>query len=162
MVNFFNPQDFALAAGFYDSELGSWQFNEAFYSNGGTNEPVTMKPNTILGYYTSGATSLLRTNNYNTQLIAVLYGGYYGSSHPPTRDVTNNFELMPFIARPRSKAVGAQAGVLGQIRGGELNLKDQIGFTSDKFDHSGQFNRPIQDPVVAGTYFQLRAKLFSQ
>jgi hypothetical protein len=119
-----------------------------------------MKPNTILGYYASGTNFLIRTNNYNTQFIAALYGGYYGSSHPPTRGVTNGFELMPFIARPRSKAVGAQAGVQGQIEGGQMNLRDQAGFTSDKFDHSGQFNRPIQDPVVGGFYFQLVTRFF--
>lgn len=162
LVNFFNPLDFALASGAYNTQIGSWQFNEGVVFNDGTNGFFTMKPNTPLGYYHTNATgSLLRTNEYNTSLLSILWGGYYLSPpHPPIRTVTNTFEVMPFIARPRSKAVGAQAGVQGQIRGGEINLQNQLGFTAGTFDHSGQFNRNIQDVVVNGFYFELRRRIF--
>ena len=52
---------------------------------------------------------------------------------------------MPFVARPRSKAVGAQGGVGNMVNGGQLDLMT-IGFTEADYDHSGQFNRNIQTP----------------
>jgi hypothetical protein len=59
--------------------------------------------------------------------------------------VTDPLELMPFVARPRSKAVGAQGGVGNMVNGGQLDLMT-IGFTEADYDHSGQFNRNIQTP----------------
>jgi len=67
---------------------------------------------------------------------------------------------MPFAARPRSKAVGKQAAVHGQIHGTELNLETQLAFTDVASDHSGQWNRNIQDPAVGPFYFQLLRNLF--
>jgi hypothetical protein len=86
-----------------------------------------------------------------------LSGGYYGG---PTQAVTSAIQLMPFVSRPRSLAVGAMSGVHGQIQGAELNLKSQFGFGNATWDHSGQWNRNIQDPAVSPFYFQLRFTLF--
>ena len=77
------------------------------------------------------------------------------------RTVTDPFELMPFVARPRSLAVGSKSGVGGTVNGGELDLQT-LGFRGADFDHSGEFNRNIQDPVVQSFYPQLRTKLFPQ
>ena len=156
LINFFNQKDFALSSGFFG--IGSWEYNQSFRAAEVENGPVTMKPNTFLGYYTDGTNSLLRTNYWNQRLEAILLGTYYGNR--PTRTVTSVHELMPFVARPRSKAVGSQAGVHGQLQGGELDLETALGFTEKIFDHSGQFNRNVQDSSVAPFYFELRRNLF--
>jgi pimeloyl-ACP methyl ester carboxylesterase len=61
-----------------------------------------------------------------------------------SRAITDPRELMAFVARPRSRGVGTQIGVQGVIQGGEANLEVEYGFTHDSGDHSGQYNRPIQ------------------
>jgi hypothetical protein len=88
--------------------------------------------------------------------LSIPYGGYYSG---PTRAVTNVFEIMPFVARPHSLALGAQAGVRGQVSG-ELNLNTQFGLGGGAGDHSGEFNRNIQDSAVSPFYFNLKANLF--
>src|SRR5208283_4918082 len=75
------------------------------------------------------------------------------------RTVTDPWELMPFVARPRSLAVGSQSGVNGSVNGGGFDLKT-IGFGANNYDHSGEFYRNIQDPAVQSFYPQLRSKLF--
>jgi hypothetical protein len=147
MVNFFNRLDFA---------LNIWVFNQEFFFSEG-DENITMKPNTLLGYYTDGTNHLLRTNSWNQSFAAVLYGGYYDG---PSRSVTNESEIMPFVSRPRSFAVGAQGGVRGAISA-ELDLETQFGFTDAPYDHSGQFNRNIQERQIWPFYFQLKTNLFS-
>jgi pimeloyl-ACP methyl ester carboxylesterase len=146
IINFFNPSDFA---------LNIWVDNQGFYLSG-TNGPVTIKPNTFFGYYTDGANSLLRTNELNTLFQSILYGGYYNG---PTRTISDPHEIMPFVSRPRSLAVGALEGVHGVVSS-ELNLQTQLGFTVETYDHSGEFNRNIQDSVVAGFYPELKINLF--
>ena len=148
MVNFFNPVDFALSI--------AWVANQGF-DVGSATGPVTMKPNTLLGYYTDGTTHVLRTNSWNQSVLSLLYRGFYNG---PTRSVTNLNEVMPFVARPRTKAVGAQSGVQGQIHGEEVDLQAQFGFGGAASDHSGQWNRNIQDPAVGPFYFKLRENLF--
>jgi hypothetical protein len=149
MVNFFNPDDFA---------LGTWEDSQKFYAPpNGDVEAVTMKPNTLLGYYTDGTSHILRQNRWNTSLDASFYGGVYVG---PPRPVTATLEIMPFVSRPRTKTVGAQAGVQGEVTG-ELNLRDQLGFGTDPGDHSGQWNRNIQDPAIDPFYRQLKKHTFS-
>jgi hypothetical protein len=149
MVNFFNPLDFALAI---------WDLNQGYYVST-TNGAITMKPNTLLGYYTDATSHRLRTNFWNQTFLSTLYGGYYDG---PTRSVTDPYEVMPFISRPRSKAVGAQAGVQGQIRGGEVNLQTKFGFGRGSGDHSGEWNRSIQEPQAKQFYPALVESLFSR
>ena len=50
---------------------------------------------------------------------------------------------MPFVALPRSKAVGAQPEVAGVISG-QLDLNVNYGFNRAQEDHSAQFNWNIQ------------------
>jgi hypothetical protein len=59
--------------------------------------------------------------------------------------ITDPREIMAFCARPRSYAVGAQPGVQGAITGTEVDMAARYGFNNDVADHSGQFNRPIQN-----------------
>jgi len=68
---------------------------------------------------------------------------------------------MPFVARPRSLAVGAQAGVGNVLRTNEeVNLKTKLGFTEAEYDHSGEFRRNIQTPQVQGFYTNLLNRMF--
>ena len=60
----------------------------------------------------------------------------------------------------RGIQLGAQEGLQGQIKGGELNLKTQLGFGAGEDDHSGQFNWNIQR--LGLFYIQLRLNLFPQ
>jgi hypothetical protein len=148
MINFYNPLDYALA---------KWLENQSFYlPPDGTNGPITMKPNTFLGYSTTGTSNTLSTNIWNTSILSIAYGGYYNG---PTRAVTNIFEVMPFVARPHSLALGAQPGVRGQVSG-EINLNSQLGFGAGSGDHSGEFNRNIQDSAVLPFYLDLKTNLF--
>jgi hypothetical protein len=156
IVNFFNPVDFALHSG-AGAALGGgmWEMNNGYYVSEG---PVTMKPNTYLGYYTDGTSSLIQTNEYNQSELSLLYGGYYNG---PIRSVTNLHELMPFVARARTKAVGAQAGVGGVMNSSmEVDLRSQFGFSREWVDHSGQFQQNLQYPSIWPFYFQLRTSLF--
>jgi pimeloyl-ACP methyl ester carboxylesterase len=145
LVNFFNRLDFA---------LNTWVVNQNLHVPH-TNGPVTMKPNTFLGYYTDGTNNLLRTNSWNQDFLSILYGGYYDG---PSRAVTNLLEVMPFVSRPRGLTVGAQGGTRGMVSA-ELNLETQLGFSDKSYDHSGQFNRNIQEQQVGPFYFQLKRNL---
>ena len=101
---------------------------------------VDNKPDTYWSYYFDGTNA------------TCLYGNY--------RVVTNPHELMPFVSRPRSKAVGALEGVNGMIGGGELDLKANFGFDTDSQDHSAQFNWSIQQlGGLNGFYRQLGISL---
>ncbi len=64
----------------------------------------------------------------------------------PNRLLTDAREIMSFVARPRSKAVGAQPDVGGTLYTiGEIDLKASFGFDNKKEDHSAQFNWNIQN-----------------
>jgi hypothetical protein len=66
-------------------------------------------------------------------------GSYYFS-----RLVTDPHELMPFVARPRSQGAAVVPGIAGAIQGGEVNLNASFGFAGLSSDHSGEFNRNVQ------------------
>lgn len=148
--NFFNTNDFALS---------TWEINQSFYNANLFGYGVTtMKPNSFLGYSSDGTNGLLSTNAWNLSFWSTIYGGYY--PHGPTRTVTDALELMPFVSRPRSLAVGAQPGVHGQVLS-ELNLS-ALGFSNSPGDHSGQVNRNVQEAPVWPLYAQLKTNLFLQ
>jgi pimeloyl-ACP methyl ester carboxylesterase len=72
--------------------------------------------------------------------------------------VTDPQELLAFVARPRSKAVGALPGVGGVIQTmGEVDLKGSFGFDTDRSEHSAQFNWNIQR--LEGFYQELITKM---
>ncbi|MEI6780220.1 MAG: alpha/beta hydrolase, partial [Verrucomicrobiota bacterium] len=116
MYNFYNTNDFALAA---------WVGNQ-----------LLNKPDGRGGYYIVPPLQPYRLLN---------------------NPVTDAREIMAFVARPRSFAVGAQPGVQGEIHGAELALAASFGFTDAPADHSGQFTRTIQQ--VWGFYNALLQKL---
>jgi len=55
---------------------------------------------------------------------------------------------MAFVARPRSKAIGADSNS-SSVFSHSYNLQD-YGFNGERTDHSGQFNRNIQQ--LSGFY----------
>jgi hypothetical protein len=73
--------------------------------------------------------------------------------------ITDPREIMAFVARPRSFAVGAQPDVQGVIsEQGQVDLAAQFGFGRESWDHSGEFNRSIQQ--MASFYRTLLNTLF--
>jgi hypothetical protein len=68
---------------------------------------------------------------------------YYFTVPDIFRKVVDVHESLAFVARPRSKAAGAElhnATVFGSV----LNLQTSCNFGAHVDDHSGQFTRPIQ------------------
>lgn len=97
----------------------------------------TMKPDTTLGY------------TVGPDLQTYLF---------PSTLITDPREIMPFAARPRSYAVGAQPNIQGVIsEEGQIDLQNQFGFTDNSYDHSGEFNRDFQQ--VYSFYRQLGLSL---
>lgn len=131
IVNFFNTNDFALATGVaYVPLVGD--IPVSWEAN-----QINYKPDLDLGYTSDG------TNAYKNFDL-----------------VTDSRQIMSFAARPRSKAVGALPGVGGVITGGQVDLKGNFGFDTDKSEHSAQFNWNIQR--TWGFYSQLISSLFPQ
>jgi hypothetical protein len=128
MVNFFNTNDYVLASG-KDGALiqKNWEAGQ-----------LQFKPWSAYNYSSDG------TNGF--RLIGA-----------QTNLITNLHELMSFVALPRSKAVGAQPGVRGVISGNELDLRTAFGFDGERFDHSGQFTRSVQQ--ATDFYLQLLERL---
>jgi hypothetical protein len=142
-VNLYNTNDYALATA--TNELTgmnvSWEGNEEL-----------SKPLSIFGYY-------YIASNHVAGVITNPFTSSIGITNLQTRTLTDPREIMPFVARPRSLAVGAQSGVGGMVNGGEFDLFS-IGFGGQPYDHSGEFNRNIQNPQVQVFYTNLVLKLF--
>jgi hypothetical protein len=132
------------ASGYYSAQYPNWpEGNESL---------EFMKPLILFGY------------QYNpTNHVAFVSTNFFtiigGITNIQARVVTDPLELMPFVARPRSKAVGAQTGVGQNVNNGQVNLTT-LGFTDNDYDHSGQFNRNIQTPQVEGFYSNLVSVMF--
>jgi hypothetical protein len=125
LVNFYNPNDFALATG----TLGGathlpflWWFDTNWEAN-----EETYKPNGDYYYYPEQA---------DISQSIYRYGSPYGFVSDPQ-------ESMSYVARPRSKAVGALTGVGGAIKD-QVDLSASFGFGRQRDDHSAEFNRSIQ------------------
>ena len=142
ICNLFNPADFALVSGLNGTGLGSWESNQEL-----------MKPVLFFGY-------IYIATNHTAYVITNQFTVAFGITNLQNRIVTSPLELMPFVARPHSKAIGAQAGVGDIVNGPEFDLQTQLGFTAATYDHSGQFNRNIQTTQVQGFYSRLLLNLF--
>ena len=143
VINFFNTVDYALATA-TNSLLGlnvSWEGNERLF-----------KPLSFFGYYYIASNSV-------AGVVANPFTALFGITNLQNRTLTDPREIMPFVARPRSFAAGAQSGVSGMVNGGEFNLQT-VGFGDQPYDHSGEFNRNVQTPQVQAFYTNLVFKLF--
>jgi len=155
LVNFFNPADGVLQVGFPIGPLGfinvSWFKFQRDY-----------KP-----YDTAGDPSRYFYGNDPTvagsPIAPRLF--YPDPPGPPARrQIINAHESMTFVARSRTRAVGALAGVHGEIDDAlNLNISlgpDNPGFQTERSEHSAQFNRPIQR--VHLFYERLKEELLTQ
>jgi hypothetical protein len=122
-TSFFNIDDYALATGI--TTLGFWPLE--FETNWEKNE-IDYKPD------------VLSTGHYSYDGVAT---SYFVNTNSPDRVVSDIHECLSFVARPRSKAAGAEvhnATVFGSV----MNLEGSCNFGADFGDHGGQFMRPIQ------------------
>jgi hypothetical protein len=120
-VSFFNINDFALATGV--TSLAGWPFETNWEKN-----QVDYKPDS----FSSG--------RYVYQGNGV---SYFQMPQGDVRTITDVHESLSFVARPRSKAVGAEIHN-ETVFGAVLNLQTACNFGGDVDDHSGQFTRPVQ------------------
>ena len=125
-VSFFNVNDFALATGTtFPVGNTNWEQNQIDY-----------KPNhfsnVTLDYYDffpsapAGSRSVFFFNGTDVRVVI------------------DPHETMAFVARARSKAAGAEPNDAFASLGSSVNLRSLCGFDSDQPDHSGQFERRIQ------------------
>ncbi len=135
LINMFNPDDFALATGTILGVETNWEKNQ-----------IDSKPDDPVG---------VGQYNYVTQQPAgytgpIPLGGsvYYSIFQAAIRPVTDPHESMAFIARTRTKAVGALAGV-GGVVSQEVQLNNTTyNFGATRSDHSAEFTRIIQQTVA--------------
>jgi pimeloyl-ACP methyl ester carboxylesterase len=126
LTNFFNPDDWALATGFTLGQETNWERNQINYKPDGE---VAGAVHDASWSYQYDPTHLLN------QRASVLSGEY--------RYVTDSWEMKAFVARSRTKAVGALDYTGGPI-GTKINLRDDYGLGRERSDHSGQFTRNVQ------------------
>jgi hypothetical protein len=122
-VSFFNVDDYALATGSVGF-IPDWPIEVNWEKN-----EVSFKPDTLGG------------GIYHYQGTGISY--FDLPADGMTRQIVDAHESLSFVARPRSRAAGAEphsASVFGSV----LNLQATCGFGADVNDHSGQFTRPIQ------------------
>ncbi len=112
-VNFYNPVDYA---------LGYWIVNELLF-----------KPD--LNYQYIAATG----KSFHMALTPDIDGfGTWQSDY----EVTNEYEILAFVARPRAHAAGVQGATAGAVDISKgKNLNALLGFADVRADHSGQFTR---------------------
>lgn len=152
ITRYYNPFDYALATG-YTVILGipaiesNWEANQLSYKPDGA-------------YGTQGWQYGYNPSNTLSKRGWLLNDGFhvsppvFGTTFPDYRYrlVNDSFEMKAFIARSRTKAVGAIDSV-GSPIGASVNLQDRYGFGSSRPDHSGQFTRRIQQ--VFGLYKEI-------
>jgi pimeloyl-ACP methyl ester carboxylesterase len=139
LTNFFNPEDWALATGFTLGQETNWEKNQINYKPDGEVEGAVH--DAAWSYHCDPTHPL-------NQRAWVLSGEY--------RNVTDSWEMKSFVARSRTKAVGAIDYTGGPI-GAKVNLRDDYGFGNTRPDHSGQFMRNIQK--LAALYKRMRDTL---
>ena len=146
MVNFHNSLDYALATGhkFLGLKETNWEKNEEDYKPDG-NYPLYGWEYHYLPTEALARRAYLINHGFN--FVPPIFPGVPGAEQ--CRAVTDSYEMKSFVARPRSRAVGAGEGTAanplasGPIRA-NVNMRTTFGFGREDYDHSGQFNRRIQ------------------
>ncbi len=126
LVNFNNSLDFALATGTTIGLQTNWEANETDYK---WDIPAGDRYYQYIPSATANQRGRLMDNNNPSGIM---------------RYVIQRDEMMSFIARPRSKAVGAENSTGGSIDSNVDLRGPDYGFTGADYDHSGEFNRRIQ------------------
>ena len=92
---------------------------------------------------------------YNYQYV---FGNPLQSFISSSRTITDPHELMAFLSRPTTQAVGAMPGLGGSLNtANQVDLESLVGFHGNWDEHSGEFNWPIQR--LTGFYSTLGQKL---
>ncbi len=136
IVSFFNIDDYALATG--TIPFLAWPFETNWEKN-----QVDYKPNHFGQQNSSWGDYLFSSGKPIGLQVSVNWNQDITGDYLSSRLVTDIHESMSFVARPRSKAVGAEihsASVFGNV----VNLQSVCNFGNGQEDHSGQFNRSIQ------------------
>ena len=133
IVNFHNSSDYALATGRKAFGLleANWEANEEDYKPDG---------NAVTDWHYHYYPTRQNLDERATQEFTLFAGRY----------ITDSYEMKSFVARPRSKALGAVEGTPSNPLAaspitGSVNMRTFYGFGNQDFDHSGQFNRSIQE-----------------
>ncbi|MEY2512496.1 MAG: large repetitive protein [Verrucomicrobiota bacterium] len=148
LINFYNEADWALASGTSEIVPGlpnaetNWERNQIDYKPDGE-IPGVIHAGTWRYYYDSGQGSA-RPVEPRAYVDSV-------ASH----DVRDSWEMKAFVARSRTKAVGAFPG--GGSLGAAEDLRGSFGFRDIRTDHSGQFTRDIQ--AVDALYKRIRERI---
>ncbi len=132
-INFYNTVDFALATGTYPV-VGdtNWEQNQISFK---PDANATLHGNKVYAY-DLGTPS----NPYPIGQRCFLRDVYLPLNQ---RQVTDIQESMAYVARPRSQAIGAEPNS-SAVFPTSIDLRAQFGFGRDRSDHSGQFERRIQ------------------
>jgi pimeloyl-ACP methyl ester carboxylesterase len=128
IINLYNINDYALAAGAYPV-LGnvSWEGNQIGYKpNSFATKTYSYDKGPPTAPYPMGQRCFLR--------------GTFSLSERPVLDI---HESMSFVARPHSKAIGAEPSS-SSVFPNSIDLQG-YGFNAQRADHSGQFNRSTQE-----------------
>jgi pimeloyl-ACP methyl ester carboxylesterase len=142
LVNFHNRLDYALATGikFFWFEA-NWEKNQVDYKPDGSGTAI----------HASDWQYLYNTAEADTIKKGLLENIHFVNSNPVwafTRHVHDSYEIKAFISRPRSKALGAVDSLLANrpaiMEHVNLNAAP-YNFDDRESDHSGQFNRRIQE-----------------
>jgi hypothetical protein len=139
LTNFFNPEDWALSTGFTFGLQTNWEKNQ-------------------LDYKPDGSGSLLHDPlwAYNCDLSKAL-GQRAWLAGRTSRYVADSWEMKAFVARSRTKAVGAVRNDAGRFTE-SVNLGlPPYAFGRERPDHSGQFTRDIQ--TLSPLYEKMRTKI---
>jgi len=138
IYNFYNESDYALATGTFLGLDTNWESNQRDH-----------KPDSNCLLYRTLYGGMYLSGDWSYTYDATLDHGFQikllRGANNDRRFVTMPHESMSFVARSRSKALGARAGVGGVIaenfnigEGSATNLGD------NRPDHSGEFTRSIQ------------------
>lgn len=166
MVNFFNPEDYALATGqegiwpiVFETNWEYWQQTQKphFFGPRPGSHPSNSTP---FDWYVWDGARVTR----EAGMLLVDAQGQVTVRVDTSRQVNDLRERLAYAARSRSKAAGALAGVGGDIaREVDLWLLPQnggiAGFRRNRNEHSGQFNWNIQG--VWRFYERLAAELLA-
>lgn len=136
--NFYSANDFALKTG--QTYIGVAPFGINKDTNWEANQ-IEHKPDGIKGYAHYPSAAAGSRNRFEVASAD-------GSSILYERDVLDHHEVMSFISRPRSEALGARSspGFAGSAAR-EFDMRHPsllYPFGTDRTEHSGQYERPIQ------------------
>ena len=121
--------------------VGLWEANNMLY-----------KPQAIQGILIN------RMYRFDNELPGIyrVFGDFPNWTFRLQRELTDQHESMAFLARSRTRAAGGESrtGFIGNqaIQGHQIQARVDLfaryGMDDDVTEHSGQFNRPVQEQLI--------------